>query len=340
MLSKRALFKLDGSVLSYHLLKYKYPNWQRANQQELIEIAKNMLSIRKKIERSLAHPLSDKFYQVCERYDTPYLLLGDIISSEPAKVEQILSNPEILEESIRDAYSKRIRTLKSRVGRAAVYATLSILVTKVILALAIEIPIDRYFNTFSSLALMVNVLTPPFLMFLLVSSISIPGRENLEKVILETMKIIHETEKKDVYEVKPFRRRNSGFDALINFIYFLTFILSLGFIIWILSALNFSLLSIIIFIIFVSLIAFTGTKIRQRAEELQVIEERENLINPLIDLFAVPLIEAGKWLTVKWQKYNIVAALFNILIDVPFMIFVEFIEQWRFFLKEKKEKIH
>jgi len=27
------------------------------------------------------------------------------------------------------------------------------------------------------------------------------------------------------------------------------------------------------------------------------------------------------------------------LIDMPFLVFVEFIEQWRYFLKEKKEEI-
>jgi len=30
----------------------------------------------------------------------------------------------------------------------------------------------------------------------------------------------------------------------------------------------------------------------------------------------------------------------NFLIEAPFQIFVEFLEQWRSFLREKKEEIH
>ncbi len=338
---QRALFKLDAPVISYHLLKYQYPRWRNINQEELSEVAKNMLSTQKKIERNLTHPLSEKFYQVCEKYDTPYLLLGDIVSGEPSKIEQTLSNPEVLEGSIRDAYDKRVQTLKSRLGRAAIYATLSIFITKIFLALALEIPIDKYFNSFNLVALIINILTPPLLMFFLVSTIRVPGGENLQRVILETMRIIHETETKDTYEVKIFKiRKNFALATIIDLVYFITFVFSLGLIVWVLSALNFSALSIIIFIIFVSLIAFTGTKIRQRSKELQVVEEKEGFFNLFVDLFATPLIEIGNWLTSKWQRYNVISALFNVLIDMPFMIFVEFIEQWRYFLKEKKEKIH
>jgi len=338
---QRALFKLDPSIIAYHLIKYQYPDWRNISNEDLVDVSKNIFPVKSRIERNLNHPLADRFYQVCEKYDTPYLLLGDIVSAEPLKVEEILSTPAILEESIRDAYAKRVKTLKSRLSRAAVYATLSIFITKILLALALEVPIDKYLGTFNYIVLLINVLTPPLLMFLLINTIKVPGKENLERAILETMKIIHDTEKKDTYEIRTFRiRRSFVLTAIVNFVYFITFILSLGLIIWVLSLLNFSLLSKIIFVIFASLIAFTGTKIRQRSKELQVTEEKEGFFSLLIDLFAVPLVEVGKWLTSKWQRYNIISAMFNILIDMPFMIFVEFIEQWRYFLKEKKGRIH
>jgi len=339
---QKALFKLDNPVISYHLLKYKYPNWQNLEQAELIEIAKNILSTKKKIERNLAHPLADKFYQICEKYDTPYLLFGDIIATDPQKGEEDVSQPDVLESKIREVYKKRVHTLKTRLSRAAIYATLSILVSKITLAMAIEIPIDKYItNEFNMLSLIINIIAPPLLMYLLVSTIKVPGKENMEKAILETMKIVHATDKKDVYEIRTFKtRRNFMLTSIIHLIYLLTFALTLGVIIFILSNLKFSVLSIIIFILFISLIAFTGTKIRQRSKELEIIEEKEGFLSLLTDFFAVPLVEVGKWLTQKWQRYNVLSAIFNVLIDMPFMMFIEFIEQWRYFLKEKKEKIH
>ncbi len=338
---QRALFKLDSPVISYHLLKYQYPQWNHLSESELNQVTENIYSIWDKMEKELNHPLGDKLYQICERYDTPYLLLGDIISSDPTKIEEKISNPETLEGLIRETYKKRLKTLKLRLTRAAVYATISIFITKIAVALAIEIPVDRYITReFNPLALTINILIPPLLMLFLVATVRLPRKENLDLVVLEIMKIVYKREKKDIYEVKPSLRKNFILNTIVNFFYTLSFIISFGIIIWVLGKLNFPVLSSIIFIVFISLISFAGTRIRQRSKELQITPEKENFLNVIIDFFAIPIIELGKWLISRWQKYNVIAALFNALIDMPFLVFVEFLEQWRYFLKEKKEKIH
>ncbi len=96
----------------------------------------------------------------------------------------------------------------------------------------------------------------------------------------------------------------------------------------------------VIFIIFISLITFAGTKIRRRGKELEVIEKKENIFFFFLDVFAIPVTQLGKWLSTRWKKYNAVARFFSYLIDMPFQVFVEFLEHWRYFLKEKKEEIH
>ncbi len=338
---QRALFKLDAPIISYHLLKYRYSEWTNLPEFQLNEVAKNIYSIKESIEKDLNHPLSDKFYQICEKYDTLYLLLGDVISENPMEVKEKISSPETLESSIREAYKKRVKTLKSRLARAAFYATLSIFLTNIVSLLAIEYPATKIFTgEFKFWAIGVDILGPTFLMFLLVITIKPPKKENQEQVVMETMKIVYETEKKDIYEVKIFPKRSVVFGAIINFFYFLGFCAILALIIWGLYQVNFPPFSYIIFVIFLSLIAFAGAKIRQRAKELQVIEEKETFFHLLVDPFAVPVVQLGKWLTIKWKRYNIIAAFFSALIDMPFTLFIEFIEQWRYFLKEKKEKIH
>ena len=339
---QQALFKLDLPIISYHLLKYQYPGWRNFSETELREIAKNIHSIHETIERDLNHHLADKFYQICEKYDTPYLLLGDIISEEPMAIKEKISKPEILEDLIRKAYNKRLKTLKSRLGRAAFYATLSIFLTNIISLLAIEIPFNKYVTGcyFNFFAMGMDIFVPTFLMFLLVATIKPPRKENLEQTIMEVMKIVYQREKRDVYVIKAFPKRSLVFNAIIKLFYLLSFCIIIGLIIWTLYQINFPPLSYLIFIIFLSLIAFAGAKIRQRAKELQVIEEKETFFPFLVDLFAVPIIQLGKWLTTRWKKYNIISVFFTVLIDMPFSVFVEFLEQWRYFLKEKKEKIH
>ncbi len=338
---QRALFKLDSPVITYHLLKYKFPNWRNPSPELLNNLAKNIYSLIKELEKELNHRLADKFYHICEKYDTPFLLLGDIISEEPFSISEKISNPEKLETLIKKAYQKRLKTLKARLGRAAFYSTLSIFLTNIVSLLAIEIPATKILTGhFNFLAIGVDILGPTFLMFFLVITIKPPKKGNLERVIMETIKIAYQKENKDIYEIRTFSKGNIILRFLATVLYIIFFLIIVGVIFWFLYQIKFPPLSYMIFLVFLSLIAFAGAKIRQRAKELQVIEEKEGLFHFIVDPFAIPLIQLGKWLTVKWKRYNVIAAIFSALIDLPFLVFVEFLEQWRYFLKEKKEEIH
>ena len=61
--------------------------------------------------------MANKFYNVCEKYDTPYLLMGDILSVNTAsETGKEISDPSILESLIKEAYTKRLSNLKSRIS--------------------------------------------------------------------------------------------------------------------------------------------------------------------------------------------------------------------------------
>lgn len=338
---QKALFKFDLPLIYYNLLKKDYPQWPNLPQPLLEDITKNIYQIWENLEKTVSHPLSEKFYRICEKYDTLFLILSDVISDNPLESQKNLDNPEVLENQIKSAYNKRVLTLKERLRRAAIYATSSIFVTKMLLAFAIEIPFDKYVvGEFSYFVLGLNCLIPPLLMFFMVLSIRPPKKENLQMVIMEVMKVIYKTERRDVYEIKPLPKRRFILNAIITIFYLSAFVISFGLIIFGLNKLGFGILSIIIFLIFISLISFAGVKIRERSKELQVVDTKETFSTFFFDLFALPIIRVGKWLSSQWVKYNIIVVLINFLIDMPFQVFVEFLEQWRYFLKEKKEEIH
>ena len=338
---QRALFKLDSPIISYHLFKKWYPEWSNLAQEKLAELSKNIYLVWEKVEKELKHPFSEKFYKLAEQYDTAYLILGDIIAQNSKEGLEKLQDPSILETKTKQAYKERLNKVKAKMGRAALYCTISIFITKVMVAIAIEIPFDKYVTQqFSPLVLGLSVIIPPFLMFLLVLSIRPPSKRNEELVMMEVMKIVYQRERKDVYEVRLASPRGFILNSIIVLIYLLSFFASFGLIVWGLEKLNFSLVSIVIFLIFISLISFAGVKIRQRAKELVIEKEKESFLRTLFDLFSLPIIQVGRWLSNQWARYNAVAVLFNSLLDMPFQVFIEFLEQWRLFLKEKKEKIY
>jgi len=337
---ERALFGFDDYLIAYHLLQRWFPEWEDPSPSHLRTISQNIFSIREKITSILSHPLEKEFFKICERYDTPYLIVGDIINSSPYQAKKNLENPQILEIKIKQAYQKRLKRVKEKMERAATYSTISIFLSKMLVAFAIEVPFDKYItHQFDYFTLIMNIFIPVFLMFLLILTIKPPSERNLEMVIMEVMKIVYQTQKKDIYEVKLPQKRSVALNTVIGVLYGLSFIFTFGIIIWGLKKLNFSPLSILIFLIFTSLISFAGVKTRQQAKELIVEKEKETFFQTFIDAFSLPLIHLGKWLSAQWAKFNILVLFFNLLLDVPFQVFVEFLEQWRVFLKKKKEEI-
>jgi hypothetical protein len=331
-----ALFKLDKPMISYNLIKYKY------SQSE------NIFKIWQKIEEDLANPMGNKFYAICEKYDTPYLLMGDILSSNTAaETGKEITDPAVLEDLIKDSYSKRLATLKSRISRAAVYSTISIFVTKVLTLLLSAVLIFKFvfhYPTDWSL-LAVDVLAPTLLMFIIVIGIRRPTKKNLNIVTMEAMKVAYRRDTPDSYEIKMRRKKGPVMRVVLSLVYVLSAFVTFGLIylafkhfFWSLPKPEF-VASFVIDIIFIAVIFFAGTAVSKRAQELTMEEEKEGFLSFMSDVFFLPMQGLGRWISNKWKKYNAIAAFFNALIDMPFSAFVEFLEKWRYFIKDRKEEI-
>ncbi len=335
---QQALLKLDKPIILYNLLKRRYPNWINISFPDLEEITRAIHTILDDFEKSFSHPLADKFYRICERYDTLFLILGDIVFENPAKALEILAQQKTLEEAIKKSYNQRLHTLKSRINRMAFYSTLSIFLVNIFSLYILEIPFTKFvMGRLYPIAQIVDVLGPTLLMFIIVKTTKPPKQENLCLVKGEIKKIVHQGESPTFYEIEIYPKPNWFLRIINNFLYFITFCLSFGLIIYCLYRLKFPPFSYVLLILFTSLIAFTGTIIRGRAKELDITETKDSVFNLIFDPFALPISYLGKWLAARWEKINILNVAFDYLIDNPFLVFVEFIKSWRYFLKEKKD---
>lgn len=336
----RALFKMDNSVISYHLFERVYNDWHTPSEDTLDHAAHHILELKSLIIRMLNHPLSESFYRVAERYDTPYLILGDIVAENPDSFEEKAGDVSKLDTEINGAYKKRLTKLKGRIRRAAFYSTVSIFLTKVLTVLAIEIPIDKYLQgSFNYTAMAVSILVPPILMVFLITTARITSKNNFKKVKSEVENLLSDGEKSTYYVSAP-KRQKLFVRTFFKLFYLASFLLSFGLISWGLWRLNFGPFSIFVFFFFISLVAFAGTGIQQRGRELMVGEIKSGFISGMLDFFFLPVIEVGRWFSRQLVRYNAIVFIFNFLIETPIQVFVEFFEQWRTFLREKKEEIH
>jgi hypothetical protein len=339
----RTLFHLDEPIISYHLLKLRWPQWHDLPHSVLSEIAQNILLIIEDLEKDLNHPFSGKFFNLCEKYDTLYLLLSDVLKTfaqKPEEMSEGITKPKDLITLVKKAYNKRLATLKSRLVRSAIYSTLSIFVAGAVSLYVFEVPLAKLvYGHWRPLAIVVDILLPTILMAILVGIIRPPRGDNLERVLKEIVKIVYESKEKDLYEIRVLKKKSLVMNFLIGFLYLLGTVASLGLIFWVFSLAKVPVTSLYIDTLNVAMIVFAALVIKQRAKELTV-EERVSFWEFSLDILSVPMAKIGQWLSKKWKEYNIVSVFFIALIDMPFSNFIGFIENWRSFLKEKKAEIH
>lgn len=339
----RTLYDLDNAIIAYYLLKAKYPQWDNRDKASVMEITQNISSILESIDKDLNHPLAKEFFNLCERMDTVFTILGDILDSfknEPGELTAALSDKNNYKKLITKFYNERLNTLKKRLFRLAVFSTLSVFVSNWFTFFIIEVPVAHlFYEGFSLLAATVDFVVPSLAMFILVSIIQPPSANNLEEVIKQSSRYVYQDEGKDFYEIKPKKKKGTLTNFIINLLYLIGFGVTLGAIAYAFKAATIPITSVAFDTMQIALNIFAALVIRNKAKEI-TMEEKTSFWEFLLDILSLPVAEAGSFIANKWKEYNLVAVFFNVFIEIPFVSFIEFVENWRNFLKERKANIH
>ncbi len=339
----RTLFHLDSPIISYRLLKWQHSQWINMPASLYPQAVQNILKIRKEIETQLNYQWSGEFFKICEKYDTLWLILGDVLDQfkkNPEKIKVKLADKEAFNQLITEVYEKRFKSLKSRLLRMGLYSSFSVMIANAFSLFIIEVPLAKLlYGRINPWSMVADVVVPTLIMIGLVSAYKLPSQTNIEKVIEEIHKIIYTQEGEEMYEVRVKRRRKTIATIFVIFLYLLGLVISLGAIIWLLKAIRLPPTSIAINTLLAAVMIFGAMVVRQRAKELAV-EDRTTFLEFTIDVLSIPVAKIGQWLAGKWKKYNVVSVFFTTLIDMPFFALINFIESWSSFLKERKSEIH
>lgn len=338
----RTLFHLDSPIITYNLLCHHYPGWTSPSPPDFEKIANQIFDIAKNIEQELNHSLAGHFSAICEQYDTVYLLLGDaleLLAEKPERIPARFADPSRLENFMDITYRRRLKTLKARLFRMAVYSTLSIFVGSALSLFIIEVPLAKLiYGKFSPLAMAIDILFPTVLMFLLVGLVRPPSTKNLHKVIAHAKKVVYQ-EERNVYEIRAYRTRKTLMGFFMKLIFSLFIVFSLGLIILIFYLAQIPITSILVDTVNIAVIVGAALWIRERAKELAVGTEGHGFLTLVFDSLTIPLAKFGSWVSAKWRKFTSASIIFTALVDMPFLTFIDFIENWNQFLKEQKRKI-
>ncbi len=338
----RALLKYDYDLISFLVLRLYWPDWIKDPDEQKIEIvAKGLDKLIDFIDRRINHSLSHKLLKLSSKYSVFFLVLRDVLIDNKDRVDEILENRKLLSDEVKKVCDRKYKSARMRLYRSAVNSIIYIFITKMALALVLEMPYDLYvLKSFRYLSLIINIAFPPLLMLLVVSFIRVPGENNTALITQGIMALLYSENDNKKIKVKRTVKRGSFFSNLFVLLYLATFLISFGIIYKLLHKLNFSIFSMLLFFFFLCLISFFGVRIRNSAKEMVVIRKKDNFISVLVDFFTLPFLTAGRWLSFNLSKINVFVFIFDFIIEAPFQTFIEIMEDWFAFLREKKEELY
>lgn len=339
----KTLYDLDDKFITYILIKQKYSNWNEVDSETITQIAKELPNTWKQIEEDLQKPFLRKFTRVAERVDTIFILIDDILTkykNNPKKIKEIFENDGKFSKLITEAYNKRYVTLKTRLFRLAVFSTLSVFLSNWVTFYIFEVPLAKlFYEGFNFRAALVDFLLPTALMFILVSIIRLPKKKNLDKVIDYAFSFVYKDEDKQDFQIRFDSNRPSILKIIMTAIYIEIILLMFAFIAYVFYLAELPMTSVIFDTFTISLTVFAAVAIKNKSRELNVDEET-SVGDFLLDMISVPVAKVGSIFAKKWKEYNIIAILFNFLIETPFAIILNIIQGWSDFIRERKQELH
>lgn len=339
----RTLLKSDSSIIRYRLFLRLHPDWRQATPEVVTAVGQHFPETKNTVEAQLLHPAGELLMRIMKKYTIIFLVFDDLAKQYGREAIEKMSYPEELVSDIKAAYANRRKKIMGKITRSIIRSIIYVFLTKMLLLILIELPVERiiYPHLKNMLPLIINVTFPPFLLLFLGVTIRPAGTKNEIAVVENVEGLIYRGDDPHVL-VKPRKpiSRNAFFTGLFRFVYASTFVIVFGGIIYGLTKLQFTPISTFIFLLFLSIVSFFGIRVRLLSKELLVVDQRENLFTVLFDFFTVPVLQVGRWISIRVPRVNVLIFFLDVIIEAPFKAFLEASEGFFGFMQEKREEIY
>lgn len=339
---EKAYRKSDKAYQRYHLFVTFYKPIQDYSDEELERFSTKLPEVFSKIETIISNPYVDNLTRFSKKQTPPFLILFEIIKTKSKEAKNILQNRGKLWSEVDYICRLKYQEISFRLRNLAIKSFIYIFLTKMILALILEYPASLFFyNEVNITAIIINSVFPALLMIFIVLLIRPPGDENTRNIfqrIIDIIDVDKSFETKIAYIPKKPRVRKPLLIFGFTIFYSFTFIITLLLIYEVLTLLHFNLISQIIFIFFVSVVTFFSYRIKQIVNEYR-LREKESILAPVGDFFFMPILSLGKFFSTEIARLNFFIFIFDFLIEAPFKLIFEVVEEWISFVRQRKEEI-
>ncbi len=334
--------KSDTAYQRYHLFRLFYKPLSMYTGNELPDMLTKLPAIFKKIDDLISNPNVEKLVRFTRKQLPPFLILFSIIREQKENLEDILTSKKLLWTHVEQTAREKYAQIRSRLNNLAFRSLIYIFITKMVFALLLEIPVSQYiFHEVNYIAIAVNSVVPPLFMLLIILSVSIPGDDNTKRLfgrIIDITDADPSFEKSVAYITRKAKYKRPILVFGFTILYVLTFVVTLYLIHLVLSYGHFNILSEAIFVFFISVVGFFSYRLKQLANMYR-LAEKPGVLQPITDFFFMPILSLGKFFSEGVSKINFFIVIFDFIIEAPFKLIIEVIEEWISFVRQKKEEI-
>jgi hypothetical protein len=338
----RAHAKSDDSIMRYHLLMQEVPNWQNADHETLRDFIINFNRYYEEIENHLNYHGRFSLYRRVQKHSAAFDIFREIANQEKVGLRRLLSNKKAFDDRVREVCGIKYSQIRKKVNTGIVRSIIYIFITKVVIAMSIEIPYEVFmYNDVRYLPLTINIIFPPLMMWIIGMSTKIPGLKNTEAIISRLTTVVYPISERSVQTFSVNNAtRNRGLNAAFSFVYIILFIIVFGGISYLLTKyFEFSLFGLVVFFFFLSLVTLFAFRVRYNAVQLRVDSESESFFGHFTSYLTLPFLNFGFYLSRGLAKINFLSVILDFIIEAPLKSIIEVFEEWTSFIREKKEEV-
>lgn len=324
----QALLKSDDAVIRTALLE-RYAIDATSDIEAYIKYNRN-------IDKLLDARLTDRLRQTVDREGAPLRILRRMIDDESdlASVLQKRDNfLERYEQHVNIEYDK----IGRRINRAIIRSVVFLIITKFLIGIAIEIPYDLWaHDQIIWHVLLINLFFPPLYMIALRLTHRLPGFANTTALVDRIDQMLYGGERQLLSRQRTASRRYGvGFSVAYAVVALLVFgATSYG--LWLL---DFSIVHILIFFVFLSAASFLGFRLSRLIREIEVVESYQNAVTLIRDIIYLPFVTVGRWMSDKYSQVNLITIILDMAIELPLKTILRLVRQWAAFINERKDAI-
>jgi len=334
---RRNLLGFDDEMLMYTLWLMFVPNWLEIPENEVKDIAGNIVPVIHHIEAVIKNPLQWQLARRLKNEMVYFLIIRELVQQYGPESGRILENEVLLDNYVKSFLEKKYIKENERIKSSGLRAVIYLFFTKVILALLIEMPYESYFlHAINTLALSINIIFPPALLFAFTRHIKTLGEDNTKAVVSGIHTVVYSG------EFRKLKVRTLTLYSRLSYVFTFFYLIFIALVFWgiiaVLNILHFNIVSMMFFILFLTLVSYFAFRIRHNAKRWRVIKEG-GAWGTIGNVLALPIVNAGRWMSQSFSAINFVVFLLDFVVETPLKFILNFSNEFISYLKERVEEI-